>query len=281
MIFLNRTLATTAVAAAAVLGVMPVAHADPIVFTSTANGTVGTGANGLAAGGVTSTSNPDGSITLAATTAASSIPNGGNPTGADIAVLTNPITADSGIWTLTGSVNFNVPTQQAGQAAPSGTINLGFGTFANTLQSLQSTGNTFTGFIDTRYGSQTLGGSSYVVNNSQTNGPIDNSQTGTANFKIVIDTDTPTWTITFTNPNGTSQTFTEAATTLADFGIGLSAGDIGTSAKFSNLSLTDAPEVAAVPEPSTWAMMMLGFAGVGFLSYRRTRRNGGLSLRLA
>ncbi|MEH2536032.1 hypothetical protein V1277_004668 [Bradyrhizobium sp. AZCC 1588] len=27
--------------------------------------------------------------------------------------------------------------------------------------------------------------------------------------------------------------------------------------------------VAAVPEPSTWAMMILGFVGVGFLTYRR------------
>jgi hypothetical protein len=28
-------------------------------------------------------------------------------------------------------------------------------------------------------------------------------------------------------------------------------------------------EVASVPEPSTWAMMILGFAGVGFMAYRR------------
>ena len=27
--------------------------------------------------------------------------------------------------------------------------------------------------------------------------------------------------------------------------------------------------VAAVPEPSTWAMMILGFFGVGFMAYRR------------
>jgi hypothetical protein len=27
--------------------------------------------------------------------------------------------------------------------------------------------------------------------------------------------------------------------------------------------------VSAVPEPSTWAMMILGFAGIGFLAYRR------------
>jgi hypothetical protein len=26
---------------------------------------------------------------------------------------------------------------------------------------------------------------------------------------------------------------------------------------------------AAVPEPSTWAMMIFGFAGIGFMAYRR------------
>lgn len=36
--------------------------------------------------------------------------------------------------------------------------------------------------------------------------------------------------------------------------------------------------VGAVPEPSTWAMMILGFAGVGFLAYRR--RAQGQALRL-
>ena len=27
----------------------------------------------------------------------------------------------------------------------------------------------------------------------------------------------------------------------------------------------------AVPEPSTWAMMLLGFAGLGFAGYRRAK----------
>jgi hypothetical protein len=36
---------------------------------------------------------------------------------------------------------------------------------------------------------------------------------------------------------------------------------------------------AAVPEPSTWAMMILGFAGVGFMAYRR--RNQGAALTAA
>lgn len=32
---------------------------------------------------------------------------------------------------------------------------------------------------------------------------------------------------------------------------------------------------AAVPEPSSWAMMILGFAGVGFMAYRRSRKDQG------
>jgi PEP-CTERM motif len=32
-------------------------------------------------------------------------------------------------------------------------------------------------------------------------------------------------------------------------------------------------QVAAVPEPATWAMMVLGFMGVGFMAYRR-KQNG-------
>ena len=43
--------------------------------------------------------------------------------------------------------------------------------------------------------------------------------------------------------------------------------------EFDNVS------VAAVPEPATWAMMILGFFGVGFLAYRR--KNTSPSFRLA
>jgi PEP-CTERM motif len=39
------------------------------------------------------------------------------------------------------------------------------------------------------------------------------------------------------------------------------------------ISTFNIPEIefqaAAVPEPSTWAMMILGFAGIGFMAYRR------------
>jgi hypothetical protein len=33
-------------------------------------------------------------------------------------------------------------------------------------------------------------------------------------------------------------------------------------------------QVAAVPEPTTWAMMILGFFGVGFMAYRRKGKAG-------
>jgi hypothetical protein len=37
--------------------------------------------------------------------------------------------------------------------------------------------------------------------------------------------------------------------------------------------------VEAIPEPSTWAMLILGFAGLGYLSYRRNKQ--GVALRTA
>ncbi|SHK60508.1 PEP-CTERM protein-sorting domain-containing protein [Bradyrhizobium lablabi] len=36
-----------------------------------------------------------------------------------------------------------------------------------------------------------------------------------------------------------------------------------------DFSLFTDPGISSVPEPSTWAMMILGFAGVGFMAYRR------------
>jgi hypothetical protein len=44
--------------------------------------------------------------------------------------------------------------------------------------------------------------------------------------------------------------------------------------------LATSPIAGAVPEASTWAMMLLGFAGIGFMAYRK-QNNGGLSFRVA
>jgi hypothetical protein len=45
--------------------------------------------------------------------------------------------------------------------------------------------------------------------------------------------------------------------------------------EFDNLT------VAAVPEASTWVMMILGFFGLGFFGYRKSSKNAGRALRLA
>jgi hypothetical protein len=38
------------------------------------------------------------------------------------------------------------------------------------------------------------------------------------------------------------------------------------------IGLPDGFTLSAVPEPSTWAMLLIGFAGIGFVSYRRQRQ---------
>jgi hypothetical protein len=57
-------------------------------------------------------------------------------------------------------------------------------------------------------------------------------------------------------------TFSVAGQNAADISIGL-----------------DKVNISAVPEPATWAMMILGFLGVGFVAYRR--KSAGTQLRLA
>ncbi|MDN3275968.1 PEPxxWA-CTERM sorting domain-containing protein [Frankia sp. RB7] len=66
-----------------------------------------------------------------------------------------------------------------------------------------------------------------------------------------------------------AQTLTSFVITQNAFGMG--DGDFD-NAVFSGLTFSDESVVTlpgAVPEPSTWAMMVLGFAGVGFMAYRR------------
>ena len=63
---------------------------------------------------------------------------------------------------------------------------------------------------------------------------------------------------------------------IDNYGVGFS-GDIGDQALDSgtghgvNHVAGDFEIAAAVPEPSTWAMMVLGFAGIGAMTYRRRK----------
>ena len=58
------------------------------------------------------------------------------------------------------------------------------------------------------------------------------------------------------------------------FGYSVAGGDTYGPNRLGEISLG-----GSVPEPSTWAMMILGFAGIGFMAYRR--RQNGQALRFA
>jgi hypothetical protein len=45
-------------------------------------------------------------------------------------------------------------------------------------------------------------------------------------------------------------------------------GEEGINFQFVSNAFINQP-ASAVPEPSTWAMLLLGFAGIGFMAYRR------------
>ena len=50
-----------------------------------------------------------------------------------------------------------------------------------------------------------------------------------------------------------------------------------TVANFSAQTTVMPATAPAVPEPATWAMMALGFAGLGLLGYRKTRSDNALA----
>jgi hypothetical protein len=60
-------------------------------------------------------------------------------------------------------------------------------------------------------------------------------------------------------------------------------GHVGLTASLSDVdsggdTFTAINIAPGIPEPSTWAMMILGFAGVGFLTYRRRNRAAALTV---
>jgi hypothetical protein len=78
-------------------------------------------------------------------------------------------------------------------------------------------------------------------------------------------------TINFTNltGGGAQSTFYDfALNTFTTPGVALTDDPFG----------DDATLTTAVPEPSTWAMMILGFCGIGFAAYRRKQNRPALSV---
>jgi hypothetical protein len=140
------------------------------------------------------------------------------------------------------------------------------------------------GFVPSSGYSNTVGATVTVANPTIEFGFNDNANLDTVNVtqnQIII---------TDVSQGGASPlriTLTDAAFT----GLTLDSNTFGGSFSFTGNTLTFFGDdigtggtrtavftlAAAVPEPSTWAMMILGFAGIGFMAYRR---RGQPSLRL-
>ncbi|MDR3467052.1 MAG: PEP-CTERM sorting domain-containing protein [Xanthobacteraceae bacterium] len=74
------------------------------------------------------------------------------------------------------------------------------------------------------------------------------------------------------NPDAAFGTTGPNAFAKAVFGV--NAGDVITieATAVPSTYFDGAFAISAVPEPSTWAMILLGFAGIGFVTYKRSRR---------
>ena len=78
--------------------------------------------------------------------------------------------------------------------------------------------------------------------------------------------------------NGPSSNYTELHPVSFTVGAGSNTLDFSITDGGPPLSFAfDITSISAVPEPSTWAMMILGFFGVGFMAYRR-KNHGALRL---
>jgi hypothetical protein len=107
------------------------------------------------------------------------------------------------------------------------------------------------------------------------------SGTASAFTALLLDVKVPgTETLTFSSPTPITSGATQVVTANGENFILVSAinGETFSSLSFTstgNLSSVEqvrvdiAGNVRAVPEPATWAMMVLGFVGVGFMAYRR------------
>jgi hypothetical protein len=108
----------------------------------------------------------------------------------------------------------------------------------------------------------------------------------TGGLKVLIGTDATgqitSWTISETffasypafageNPNDFFDNYTVSTTDAGNVVVNIQDNNAGFGPNPTGVGLGSfgAVVIAPVPEPSTWAMMILGFFGIGFMAYRR------------
>jgi hypothetical protein len=127
----------------------------------------------------------------------------------------------------------------------------------------QPTSTTFTGFLD----------ESGVVSSITVPGSVSTQALGVNDLGAIVGD--------YTLPNGDMFGFLDQGgvfTTIDPFGSTVvtanGINDKGVIVGFYGDANGNTIGFATVPEPSTWAMMALGFAGLGFAGYRKAQRKG-------
>ena len=120
----------------------------------------------------------------------------------------------------------------------------------------------------------TLGPNAFLQGGSTT-GALGNLETFGANFITnCTECSNSANIVWFSDPTTTVQTITTDTIFGVPLGSFLAVSDVQVSL---DLELPDGFSVAAVPEPSTWAMLLIGFAAIGFAGYRKSRRESFIS----
>ena len=78
------------------------------------------------------------------------------------------------------------------------------------------------------------------------------------------------------DPTGTFCNWTAVGVTFAGTAYSIDFGGTAGQTGYDNITFGSATPGGAVPEPGTWAMMLMGFGAVGFAMRRRRSTSGAL-----